>query len=325
MEAGEICVRAPTYSCSSKHTCRDQEDWTSNSLINTFLKKNKKIISHSGFSRSLSADSGWRLFVCLFLPRSFFVCWWENQVISFSWRDVRLVCWGGEYTLQGTVELSQKYWYRKTKKQHTTTTTHIQSRRRECVKQQLDSEGPEPRGLTSEWWLRWSQRDVYRHNTTRHRNERTLSPHTHTHSVSHTHLYTCTRGCAPWLDRNGHSIVPSPDLTEPTGESARDLIGLQCKIYRAGSTLTDKVRRWPRPPPLRCTHYFKELLTKVKQEQRGKDKRRHSKRNNISWGGFYLYRGIKLPFELKVCLCLFVLLKLRREGERKWADDRLSS
>lgn len=42
MEAGEICVRAPTYSCSSKHTCRDQEDWTSNSLINTFFLKIKK-------------------------------------------------------------------------------------------------------------------------------------------------------------------------------------------------------------------------------------------------------------------------------------------
>lgn len=160
-----------------------------------------------GFSRSLSADSGWRLFVCLFLPRSFFVCWWENQVISFSWRDVRLVCWGGEYTLQGTVELSQKYWYRKTKKQHTTTTTHIQSRRRECVKQQLDSEGPEPRGLTSEWWLRWSQRDVYRHNTTRHRNERTLSPHTHTPSLTHIYIHVHEDVLPDWTETGTASFL----------------------------------------------------------------------------------------------------------------------
>lgn len=34
---GHKNLRCPTYSYNSKHTCRDQEDWTSNSLINTFL------------------------------------------------------------------------------------------------------------------------------------------------------------------------------------------------------------------------------------------------------------------------------------------------
>lgn len=34
---GKKIYIAPTYSYNSKHTCRDQEDWTSNSLINTFL------------------------------------------------------------------------------------------------------------------------------------------------------------------------------------------------------------------------------------------------------------------------------------------------
>lgn len=72
MEAGEICVRAPTHSCSSKHTCRDQEDWTSNSLINTFFKKNKKIISHVRIF-TFTFSRFWLTFVWFFFAEKFFL------------------------------------------------------------------------------------------------------------------------------------------------------------------------------------------------------------------------------------------------------------
>lgn len=39
VQVGSGNLRRPTYSYNSKHTCRDQEDWTSNSLINTFFFK----------------------------------------------------------------------------------------------------------------------------------------------------------------------------------------------------------------------------------------------------------------------------------------------
>ncbi len=125
-----------------------------------------------------------------------------------------------------------KYWYRKK--------THVQSRQ-ECVKQ--TDTGPQKPQTDKQWWLRWSQHEVYCHDMystpNTDRSVRTLSlSRALSLSYTHVHLYTCAQGCNLWLDGNRPNIIPAPDLAQPR---------------------------------LHWVHYIMELL-QVKQEQRGKDK-----------------------------------------------------
>lgn len=142
-----------------------------------------------------------------------------------SWRDAVLVCWGVN-TPCGT-ELSQNTDTEKKIHTHLEQTGVCKTPRHWCPKPQADEQR----------WLRWGQRDVYRHDmwSTEHQYKCTDTPgHPPPLSRIRTFTYRYTQGCTPWSDRNRNSIALNLNLTLPW-RASKDLIRVKTHYCRSES------------------------------------------------------------------------------------------